>query len=150
MKMRDERPRLQQREGQPLGEPVRRLDDVELHTQPPGFAIAREGPLEPKRGPRQPAPHLRQDAARPSPVDMDAEILAIVCRLTVHAREDVNLVTSPDERARNRLHVRADSAAPRLRRILARQEQDAEGAGTRDQPVPFAASTPASVTIFAG
>lgn len=58
-------------------------------------------------------------------MDVDAEILAIVCRLTVHAREDVNLVTSADERARNRLHVRADSAAPRLGRILARQEQDA-------------------------
>jgi hypothetical protein len=56
---------------------------------------------------------------------MDAEIVTIACRLTVHAREDVNFVASLGERARNRLHVRADSAAPGLGRILARQEQDA-------------------------
>jgi hypothetical protein len=58
-------------------------------------------------------------------VDLDAEIVAIICRLTVHTRENVHLVTSSDKRPRNRLHVRADSAAARLGRILARQEQDA-------------------------
>ena len=58
-------------------------------------------------------------------MDMDAGILPIVYRLTVDAGEHVNLVTSPDERVGNRLHVRADSAAPGLRRILARHEQDA-------------------------
>jgi len=88
------------------------------------------------------------DAGRPSPVDMDAEILPVVDRLAVDAGEDVNLVTSPDERAGSRLYVRADSAAPGLRRILARHEQDAEGAGDDAQPVSFVPS--ASLMIFAG
>jgi hypothetical protein len=60
----------------------------------------------------------------------------------------VNLVTSPGEGAGNCLHVRADSAAPGLRRILARHEQDAQGAGDDAQPEPFVPS--ASLVIFAG
>ena len=81
-------------------------------------------------------------------MDVDAGILPIVDRLAVDAGEHVNLVTPPDEGAGSSLHVRADSAAPGLRRILARHEQDAQGAGDDAQPVSLAAL--ASSVIFAG
>ena len=51
---------------------------------------------------------------------------AVLVDLAVHAREHVDVVAPARERVRHRVNVRSDPAAARFRRILPRQEEDAE------------------------
>ena len=107
-----------QGERQSFGPPVRGLQDVNLETKVLEREPAREGSFQAKCCPWQPTADLGKPSPNAPPVQAYALSHGVLESLPWGAGENMNLVSTGGKGPCHRLHVRSETSAAGLRRVL--------------------------------